>query len=329
MRCVVVTGVAGFIGCSTANVLLSGGRQSPARVVGIDNFNPYYSVDLKRRRVHSLEKYRQFAFNELDITDHEALRTLVAAERPEVVLHFAAQAGVRHSLTDPFAYARANLLGHLSILEACRHASPQPRIIYASSSSVYGGNTKVPFSENDPVERPVSLYAATKRADELMSETYAHLFGLQQIGLRFFTVYGPWGRPDMAYWTFTESILRGRPIAIFNNGNQKRDFTYINDIVNGILACLRQPPHFESGRPHRVYNIGNNRPVSLMRFIEILENTIGKPAIRELRPAQPGEVHETFADIEQIAADYGYRPETAIEDGLPTFVSWYRSFFHV
>jgi UDP-glucuronate 4-epimerase len=330
MRCVLITGVAGFIGYSTARRLLDESKESQLlRVVGVDNLNPYYSVELKRSRVGRLSNHQRFVFKELDIADHMALGNLVAKERPEAILHFAAQAGVRYSLKDPFAYAKANLLGHLSVLEACRQCPPSPRLIYASSSSVYGANKKVPFAESDAVERPISLYAATKRADELMSETYSHLFGIEQIGLRFFSVYGPWGRPDMAYWTFTESILRGDAIPIFNNGNQKRDFTYIDDIVNGVLACLRQPSHFGSGRSHRIYNIGNNRTVPLMRFIEVLEDAIGRPAVRDLRPAQPGDVQETFADIDLLTADYGYRPETTIEEGLPKFVSWFRSYFHV
>jgi UDP-glucuronate 4-epimerase len=215
----------------------------------------------------------------------------------------------------------------LAVLEACRHASPQPRLVYASSSSVYGGNTKTPFSEDDPVEHPVSLYAATKRADELMSDSYAHLYGLEQIGLRFFTLYGPWGRPDMAYWTFTEKILAGEAIPVFNHCNQSRDFTYIDDTVDGILRCLSQPSHFVGANRHRVYNIGNNRPVPLMRFIDVLEAAIGKKAIRELKPSAPGDVAITFADIAKFSGDYGFLPRTTIEDGLPRFVDWYRRYF--
>jgi UDP-glucuronate 4-epimerase len=326
--CVLVTGAAGFIGYSVAKVILTGKRGAgPLRVVGIDDLNPYYSVRLKRDRLAELTKLAGFSFEELDIADHESLSAIFEKHRPDAVLHLAAQAGVRYSLENPFAYARSNLLGHLAVLEACRHALPPPKHIYASSSSVYGGNTKTPFSEDDPVDHPVSLYAATKRADELMSDSYAHLYGLEQIGLRFFTVYGPWGRPDMAYWTFTEKILAGEPIPVFNHGNQARDFTYIDDIVDGILRCLSQPSHFVGASRHRVYNIGNNRPVPLMRFIDVLEETIGKKAIRELKPSVPGDVPTTFADIGHISRDYGFAPSTPIEEGLPKFVDWYRQYF--
>jgi UDP-glucuronate 4-epimerase len=233
---------------------------------------------------------------------------------------------VRHSLNKPFDYASANLTGHLSILELCRHAARRPFLVYASSSSVYGGNTKAPYAEADRVDKPMSLYAATKLADELMSSAYASLYGLRQIGLRFFTVYGPWGRPDMAYWLFTEKILAGEPIRVFNHGDLKRDFTYIDDIVKGVIATATEPAKLDPERPHRVYNIGNNRPVELMRFIDVLEGLIGRKAERRMEPMQPGDVYETCADITAIAGDYGFAPSTPIEEGLARFVEWYKDY---
>ncbi len=321
---VLITGVAGFIGFHTANRLAALGHQ----VVGVDNLNDYYSVELKRARLARLGK--SVRFERLDIANADALRALMATEQPHVVIHLAAQAGVRHSLDNPFAYAHSNLLGHLSVLEACRHTKALSHLIYASSSSVYGGNTKAPFSEDDRVDQPVSLYAATKRADELMSASYAHLYGVRQIGLRFFTVYGPWGRPDMAYWLFVERILRGEPIRVFNHGDMRRDFTHIDDIVNGIEAITLSEPQFSADeRPHRIYNIGNHRPVSLTDFIATLERHLGRNAIQNLEPMQPGDVYETFADITHLQRDYGFRPTIEIDEGLRDFVDWYLEYHSV
>lgn len=317
---VLITGIAGFVGAHCANALARRGCD----VVGVDNFNDYYSVDLKRARIGQLEPgVRHHA---MDIADAPALAALVQREAPDVVLHLAAQAGVRYSLDNPFAYAQSNLLGHLSVLEACRHAPGLSHLVYASSSSVYGGNGDVPYGEGQRVDAPVSLYAATKRADELMSASYAHLYGLKQVGLRFFTVYGPWGRPDMAYWIFTEKVLRGEPIRVFNHGKMRRDFTYIDDIVAGVCACVTRPPEplLALDRPHKIYNIGNNNPVALLDMIETLEDLLGRAADRQLEPMQPGDVVETFANIDAIRADYGFEPTTDLRDGLGEFVTWYR-----
>ena len=322
MSVVLVTGVAGFIGMHVADRLLAAGH----RVIGVDNLNNYYPPALKRARLASLAAREAFSFHELDIADHEALRRAPGAADCDVVIHLAAQAGVRYSLENPFAYASSNLVGHLSLLEFARHAPKKPRMVYASSSSVYGRNAKTPFSERDRVDAPVSLYAATKRADELMSETYAHLYGLELIGLRFFTVYGPWGRPDMGYWLFAERIMEGRPIRVFNKGDMRRDFTYIDDIVAGVLATALKPFKPAGDTPHRIYNIGNNRPVALMRFIEVLEDAIGMKAVKEFLPMQPGDVHETCADIDALCADYGFAPSTALEVGIPKFVEWFRTY---
>ncbi len=317
---VFLTGAAGFIGSYVAHALLDRG----IAVLGVDNLNDYYSPALKQGRLDALMNREGFTFHPLDIADHEGLKALPGGGDVDRIVHLAAQAGVRYSLENPFAYATSNLVGHLSVLELARHAPKRPPVVYASSSSVYGANTKVPFSEKDPVVQPVSLYAATKRADELMSESYARLYGVPQIGLRFFTVYGPWGRPDMAYWSFAENIMAGSPIRVFNNGDMMRDFTYIDDIVAGVVATVVEPMKPAEGPPHRIYNIGNNRPVKLMRFIEILEEAIGKKAVKEFLPMQPGDVHATYADIDAIAADYGFRPRTRLEDGIPIFVEWYR-----
>jgi UDP-glucuronate 4-epimerase len=317
---VLVTGAAGFIGFHVAKALIAGG----ARVIGLDDLNAYYAPALKRRRLEILQG-PSFEFVEADIADHAALRKLLGSREFAPVIHLAAQAGVRYSLENPFAYARSNLSGHLSILELVRAAKNPPLLIYASSSSVYGANTKVPFSETDPVVAPASLYAATKIADEMLSESYARLYGLRQIGLRFFTVYGPWGRPDMAYWTFTENILAGRPIRVFNRGDMSRDFTYIDDVVAAILGVASRPPIFEGDVPHRVYNIGNNRPEPLSRLIELIEEATGKKAERILEPMQPGDVRATYADIGAAARDYGFRPSTPLESGIPKFVAWHRA----
>lgn len=319
---VLLTGVAGFIGATVAHALLDRG----IKVIGVDNLNEYYPVALKRARLDRLTQREGFSFSETDIADYERLSTVHGAADADVIIHLAAQAGVRYSLEHPFVYAASNLVGHLSVLEFARHAPKRPSLVYASSSSVYGANTKVPFSESAPVDNPVSLYAATKRADELMSESYARLYGIPQVGLRFFTVYGPWGRPDMAYWSFAERILRGEPIKVFNHGKLERDFTYIDDVVSGVLAVALRPMNFTGDVPHRIYNIGNSSPVKLLKFIEILETAIGRKAVIQLEPMQPGDVHSTFADISAISADYGFAPATPLETGLPIFVDWLRDY---
>jgi UDP-glucuronate 4-epimerase len=317
---VLLTGIAGFIGAHTARRLSSLGHE----VVGIDNLNDYYDPGLKHARLTTLDN--QIRFVEMDIADHERLRSLVLQESPDVVLHLAAQAGVRYSLENPFAYAHSNLMGHLSVLEACRHAEGLSHLVYASSSSVYGGNDKVPFSEDDRVDLPVSLYAATKRADELMGSTYAHLYGIRQIGLRFFTVYGTWGRPDMAYWIFTKSILEGKPIRVFNNGELERDFTHIDDITAGIIATVQAPVFEEGQRPHRVYNIGNNKPSNVMDFVRLIETYTGNKATINFEPMQSGDVASTCADITQMNRDYRFKPTVSLADGLREFVDWYRGY---
>jgi UDP-glucuronate 4-epimerase len=319
---VLVTGAAGFVGYSVSLALLERG----INVIGVDNLNDYYPVTLKQARLDRLSAHAGFTFHCHDISDHTGLLALPGVNDADVVIHLAAQAGVRYSLENPFVYAASNLVGHLSILELVRQAPKQPLLVYASSSSVYGANTKVPFSESDPVNSPVSLYAATKRADELMSESYARLYGMRQIGLRFFTVYGPWGRPDMAYWTFAEKILAGEPIKVFNHGKLERDFTYIDDVVAGVIATALQPMRPQGDVPHRIYNIGNNTPVQLMRFIEVLEQAIGQKAQVQFEPMQPGDVHSTYADISAIAADYDFAPSTPLEIGIPMFVDWFRNY---
>lgn len=313
-----VTGAAGFIGYHTALRLLEAGET----VVGIDNLSPYYSVELKRERLDELRRFPAFTFHEVDLADRGALAKALAGVPIRRIIHLAAQAGVRYSLEHPEEYVSANLAGHVEMLEFHRsRREAVESMVYASSSSVYGGNTKMPFAESDPVDRPVSLYAATKRADELMSHTYAHLFGLRLTGLRFFTVYGPSGRPDMAMWIFTEAILAGKPIQVFNYGKMQRDFTYIDDIVTGVLAVAARPPAVEP--PHRVYNIGNNRPEEVMHVIELIEEATGRKAEKELLPLQPGDVPATYADITALSTDYGFRPTTPIEVGIPRFVEWF------
>lgn len=314
-----ITGIAGFIGHHAAVRLAADGFD----VIGVDSLTPYYSVDLKRARLAAMGERARFV--EMDVAEHEAFAALVREEKPDVVIHLAAQAGVRYSLENPFAYARSNLLGHLSVLEACRRAEGLSHLIYASSSSVYGGSAQLPFRESDRVDGPVSLYAATKGSDELMSASYAHLYGLPQAGLRFFTVYGEFGRPDMAYWLFTERILRGEPIKVFNQGDMSRDQTYVGDVVDTLSAMAMRPPRFASGdRPHRVYNIGANTPTPLMRMIAVLEDAIGRKADTVFEPMQPGDVKETYADVDRLIAEYGFSPKTPVEIGLPRFVSWYR-----
>jgi UDP-glucuronate 4-epimerase len=318
-----VTGAAGFIGFHVANRLLERGET----VVGIDSLNSYYSVDLKKARLNELRSHRAFRFAKVDIADMAALVAAVSKEPVRRVVHLAAQAGVRYSIENPHAYVHANLAGHLNMLEVCRRSDSIETMAYASSSSVYGGNTKLPFSESDRVDNPVSLYAATKKADELMSQTYAHLYRLPLTGLRFFSVYGPWGRPDMALWLFTEAILAGRPIKVFNHGNMRRDFTYIDDIVSGVVAAVDRPPIDDGIKaPHRVYNIGNNRSERLTDMIATIEAALGMAAEREYLPMQPGDVPETCADIDAISRDLGFEPTTPISIGIPRFVDWYKQY---
>ena len=321
---ILVTGAAGFIGYHLCEHLLARGDT----VLGVDNVNDYYDVGLKEARLARLQARPGFSFARLDIADHEALAAR-ARQGGDVrrVVHLAAQAGVRYSLDHPFAYVQANLVGHMSVLEMCRHLPDFENLVYASSSSVYGGNTKLPFAVEDRVDTPVSLYAATKRADELMSHAYAHLYRIPQTGLRFFTVYGPWGRPDMALYIFTKAILAGEPIRVFNHGDMMRDFTYVDDIIAGVVASLDTPPADAAGTPpHRLYNIGNHRSEPLLRLIEVLEGALGRKAETILEPMQPGDVKETFADITAISRDLGYRPTTPIDVGVPRFVDWYRDY---
>ena len=315
-----VTGVAGFIGSRIAEALLADGHE----VIGIDNVNDYYDVSLKRARLHNMRREKGFRFLQQDIADHDALLALPERDSIDRVVHLAAQAGVRYSLENPFAYAASNLTGHLSVLEFCRRAAKAPLLVYASSSSVYGNDARAPFREDANVDRPVSLYAATKRSDELMSQAYAKLFDIQQIGVRFYTVYGPWGRPDMAYWSFTDRIIRGETIRVFNGGRMKRDFTYISDAIAGLKAIATQEPHFIKGeRPHRLYNIGHNQPVELMSFIHEIEIATGKPARIALEPMQPGDVEETCADITRMQTVYCYQPNVPISEGIAAFVDWF------
>ncbi|MFO0995535.1 MAG: NAD-dependent epimerase/dehydratase family protein [Alphaproteobacteria bacterium] len=323
---VLVTGVAGFIGSHVATSLLARGEE----VLGIDSLNDYYDVRLKEARLARLTANRSFSFNRLDLADRTALKDATAAfGRIDRVIHLAAQAGVRYSLTHPEAYVRSNLEGHFAVLELCRGLKGFQHLVYASSSSVYGGNDKLPFSVSDSVDRPISLYAATKKADELMSHCYAHLYDLPMTGLRYFTVYGPWGRPDMAAYIFTRAILAGEPIRLFNAGDMKRDFTFIDDAVAGTIAALDRPPRRNSGpgaAPHRVYNIGNHRSEPLMRLVALIEAATGKTATIESAPMQPGDVRETYADIEASERDLGFAPRTTIDEGIPKFVAWYRQY---
>jgi UDP-glucuronate 4-epimerase len=320
-----VTGAAGFIGFHTAKALLARGET----VLGIDSVNDYYEVALKQARLAQLANEKNFTFAHVDIADHEALSAAVAGHSITRIVHLAAQAGVRYSIDHPRTYVHSNVAGHLNMLELARHAGTVEHMVYASSSSVYGGRTDTPFLETDRCDKPVSLYAATKKADELFSHTYSHLYGIPQTGLRFFTVYGPWGRPDMAYWTFTQKILAGKPLPLFNHGDMLRDFTYIDDIVDGILRIVTRGHVRPMDVPHAVYNIGNNRPERLDHFVDVLERVIGKKAVREYLPMQPGDVPATFADITAIHSDYGFEPTTDIGEGLSRFVGWYRQHYRV
>jgi UDP-glucuronate 4-epimerase len=326
---ILVTGAAGFIGFHVSDRLLARGEQ----VIGIDNVNDYYSVQLKGDRLAELgRRHNAFRFIEVDFADHAALQSALAGEEFEAIVHLGAQAGVRYSIENPHAYVHSNLVGHLNMLEVARHRQSR-HFVYASSSSVYGGNDSLPFRVEERVDHPLSLYAATKKADELISETYSHLYRLPQTGLRFFTVYGPWGRPDMAMWLFAKAIFAGEPIDVFGEGNMRRDFTYIDDIVTGIVACLDNPPPDDgaekaggSKAPHRLYNIGNHRSEELTRMIELLEQACGRPAERRLMPMQPGDVRDTYADISAIQRDLGFEPKTRIDEGIPRFVDWYRRY---
>ena len=327
---ILVTGVAGFIGYHVAQRLIAGGDT----VIGIDNLNDYYSVALKEARLVRLVEIGgdRFQFLRIDFSDHQSLDGALAGILFDRIIHLGAQAGVRYSIDNPRAYASSNVVGHLNILELARSRSTD-HLVYASSSSVYGGNRTLPFRVEDRVDHPLSLYAATKKADELMSETYAHLYRLPQTGLRFFTVYGPWGRPDMAMWLFTKAILAGEPIRVFNGGDMRRDFTFIDDVVAGIVACVLKPPQDDGAikaggslAPHALYNIGNHRAEELGRLISLIEAACGREAIRILEPMQPGDVHATYADISAIQRDIGFEPSTALDVGVPSFVNWYRHY---
>ena len=333
---ILVTGAAGFIGHALTQGLLRRGDS----VFGVDNLSTYYDVRLKQARVDRLKAHPDFRFELIDIASRPGMASLFAMNRFDAVVHLAAQAGVRYSLTNPHVYVDANLVGFINVLEGARNHGAK-HLVYASSSSVYGANTRLPFSEHDNVDHPYSLYAATKKANELMAHSYAHLYGLACTGLRFFTVYGPWGRPDMALFLFTRGILAGRPIAVFNQGDMVRDFTYVDDIVQGILRVIDHPAKANgewrgdkpdpatSQAPYRVYNIGNNRPVKLLRYIEVLEDALGRKAVLDLQPMQKGDVPATMADVSALEQDVGYRPGTPIEVGIPRFVEWYRNYYKV
>ena len=331
---VLVTGAAGFIGFHLAKQLLANGHD----VTGLDNLNDYYDVTLKSARLRQLEGNPGFRFARADLVDREAMERLFAEGDFQVVVHLAAQAGVRHSLNHPHAYVDSNLVGFINILEGCRHHQVR-HLVFASSSSVYGANTCIPFSVHHNVDHPVSLYAATKKANELMAHSYASLYGLPATGLRFFTVYGPWGRPDMAYFSFTRAILAGQPIDVFNNGRMQRDFTYIDDVVEGVARVMDRIPSPDpawsgdrpdpgtSYAPYRIYNIGNNRPVELLRFIEVLEECLGKKAVKNLLPMQAGDVPATCADVDDLMRDVGFQPSTSVEEGIRRFVEWFREYY--
>jgi len=330
---ILVTGAAGFIGSTLSHRLLERGDE----VLGYDNLNDYYDPSLKQARLARLEPHERFGFVRASLEDRPALERAFAEFRPQRVVNLAAQAGVRYSLTNPYAYIESNLVGFINVLEACRHGKVE-HLVYASSSSVYGANRKLPFSVQDAVDHPVSLYAATKKANELMAHTYSHLYDLPTTGLRFFTVYGPWGRPDMALFLFTRKILAGEPIEVFNHGHHTRDFTYIDDIVEGVVRALDHVPAGDpvfdalrpnpgsSAAPYRVYNIGNHQPVQLARYIEVLEDKLGRKAEKILLPLQPGDVPDTYADVEELSRDTGYAPSTPIEVGIGRFVDWYQEF---
>ncbi len=331
---ILITGTAGFIGSALALRLLERGDE----IIGIDNLDPYYDVNLKQARLARTTTYSNYTDLRIDIADRAAMEVAFAEYKPQRVVNLAAQAGVRYSLENPQAYVATNLVGFMNVLEGCRHHGVE-HLVYASSSSVYGGNTHMPFSVHDPVNHPVSIYAASKKANELMAHTYSHLYHLPTTGLRFFTVYGPWGRPDMALFLFTRKILAGKPIDVFNYGHHRRDFTYIDDVVEGIIRTLDHlptpdskwssdhPDPATSRAPYRIYNIGNHQPVELMRYIEVLENCLGRKAEKNLLSLQPGDVPDTYADVSDLIADVGYQPDTSVETGIGRFVDWYRSYY--
>ncbi|MGB4100832.1 MAG: NAD-dependent epimerase/dehydratase family protein [Alphaproteobacteria bacterium] len=325
---IIVTGVAGFIGFHVAARLLRGGTP----VIGIDSVNDYYDTRLKEARLAELQKLPGFRFCRINLADRKSMEELVLAHGAEIteVVHLAAQAGVRYSLINPYAYVESNITAQIVLLEAARRMPNLRHFVYASSSSVYGGNTKIPFAPDDPVDHPISLYAATKRADELFGYTYSHLHKMPMTGLRFFSVYGPWGRPDMAAYLFTDAILRNTPIRVFNHGKMRRDFTFIDDIVNGVIAAIARVPEAEPNAPaHKIYNLGNARSEALMDFIEIIEKILGKKAVYQFEPLQPGDVPESFADISASTRDLGYQPQVTISEGLKSFVDWYRNYHKI
>ena len=333
---VLVTGAAGFIGSALSLRLLDRGDE----VVGVDNLNDYYDIELKKSRLARTQGHPGYTDVRIDLEDREGIAALFRENKPDSVVNLAAQAGVRYSIENPLAYIDTNLLGFANILEGCRH-NQVGHLVYASSSSVYGSNTNMPFSVHDNVDHPVSLYAASKKANELMAHTYSHLYRIPTTGLRFFTVYGPWGRPDMALFKFTHNILAGKPIDVFNHGNHQRDFTYIDDIVEGVIRVLDRipepnpewsgdaPDSASSTAPYRLYNIGNNNPVELMRYIEVLEDCLGKTAVKNMLPLQPGDVPATYADVSDLLRDVGYKPDMSIEQGIGNFVDWYRGYYNV
>lgn len=320
---VLVTGVAGFIGYHLAQRLLAEGDQ----VYGIDNLNEYYDVNLKKARLAQLQPQAGFSFQYLDLSDRPGMANLFEANSFDCVVNLAAQAGVRYSLINPHAYVDSNLTGVVNLLEGCRYHQVK-HLVYASSSSVYGINPKIPFATSDNVDHPISLYAATKKANELMAYTYSHLYGIPTTGLRFFTVYGPWGRPDMAYFKFVRAIETGQPIEIYNHGDMQRDFTYIDDVIEGVVRVMRHvPTSSDQAAPYKLYNIGNNQPVALSRFIEVIESALGKPAQKQFLPMQPGDVPITYADVDDLIRDVGFRPTTPIETGISRFIDWYRNYY--
>lgn len=333
---VLITGAAGFIGSALSLRLLERGDE----VIGIDNLDPYYDVNVKHARLARTNVHPNFVDLRVDIADQLALKNVFSEFKPQRVVNLAAQAGVRYSLENPQAYIQTNVVGFMNLLEECRHHQVE-HLVYASSSSVYGSNTRMPFSVHDPVNHPVSIYAASKKSSELMAHTYSHLYGLPTTGLRFFTVYGPWGRPDMALFLFTRKILAGEPIDVFNHGNHKRDFTYIDDIVEGVIRVLDRVPQSNaswssdhpdpatSKAPYRIYNIGNNQPIELMHYIKVLEDCLGKEAIKNFLPLQAGDVPDTFANVDDLIQDVGYKPDTSVEDGIKNFVEWYRAYYDV
>ncbi len=333
---ILVTGAAGFIGFHLSQRLLNRGDE----VIGLDNLNNYYDVSLKQDRLAQLQSEQLFTFTQLDLADQEGINNLFTTHQFDVVVNLAAQAGVRYSLQNPHAYINSNILGFTNILEGCRHSQVK-HLVFASSSSVYGANTKTPFSIHDNVDHPISLYAASKKANELMAHTYSHLYGLPTTGLRFFTVYGPWGRPDMALFLFTKAILSGQPIDVFNYGKMKRDFTYIDDIIEGVVRVTdnipQGNPHWSGDKPdpgtskapYKIYNIGNNNPVELLHFIEVIEDCLGMKAQKNMLPLQPGDVTMTYADVDDLIADVGFKPATPIEVGIRRFIDWYRNYYQV